>query len=173
MYVEIGKYKNYFGPYQLTDLLKYVGVSAYYREKIAEWIPSAPFEWIYSKRKRHIHVQIDPFDTWSMDHTLSLIILPMLLKFKDEHIGSPFVADEDVPDELKSTSAPPTQNEWDTDDNFHRRWDWVLDEMIFAFDYLCNDGEDNLLERNPGDKVGERVSNGFRLFGVYFRNLWD
>jgi hypothetical protein len=32
---------------------------------------------------------------------------------KDKH-GAPFVDDEDVPEELKSTSAPPKENEYDT-----------------------------------------------------------
>jgi hypothetical protein len=44
-----------------------------------------------------------------------------------------------VPEELKSTSAPPKENEWDTDDNHHKRWDWALDEMIFAFEHKLDD----------------------------------
>lgn len=79
------------------------------------------------------YVKIDKWDTWSMDATLGMIVLPMLKQLKETKQGAPFVDDEDVPDELKTTSAPPKVNEWDTDDNHFKRWDWALDEMIFAF----------------------------------------
>jgi hypothetical protein len=85
------------------------------------------------------YVKIDRYDTWSMDHTLAHIILPMLRQLKQDKHGSPFVDDEDVPEELRSTSAPAKENEWDTDDNHFRRWDWVLDEMIQAFECKVDD----------------------------------
>lgn len=90
--------------------------------------------WIDSKKKRNIKVRIDRWDTWSMDDTLSHIILPMLKKLRDNKQSAPYVDDEDVPEHLRSTAAPPKENEWDTDNNHFRRWDWVLDEMIFAFE---------------------------------------
>jgi hypothetical protein len=90
--------------------------------------------WIDSKRSRKLQVRLDRWDTWGMDETLGYIILPMLKQLKVTKHGSPFVDDEDVPEHLRSTSAPPKENEWDTDDNHHRRWEWVLDEMIFAFE---------------------------------------
>ena len=52
-----------------------------------------------------------------MDHTLAMIIVPMLKQLKETKHGAPFVDDEDVPEELKSTSAPAKENDWDTDDN--------------------------------------------------------
>jgi hypothetical protein len=84
------------------------------------------------------YVKIDYWDTWSMDHTLGQIALPMLKQLKEKKHGAPFVDDEDVPDELKSTSAPAKENEWDTDDNHFKRWDWAMDEMIFAFEHHLN-----------------------------------
>jgi hypothetical protein len=86
------------------------------------------------------YVKIDRWDTWSMDHTLANIILPMLKQLKEDKHGAPNVDDKDVPKELKSTSAPPKENEWDTDDNHFKRWEWVLDEMIWAFESKVNDG---------------------------------
>ena len=91
------------------------------------------------KNKRTVKVEIEKFDTWSMDCTLALIIHPMLVQLKATKHGSPYVKDADVPEDLKSTSAPPKKNEWDTDDNHHKRWDYVLDEMIFAFKHLIDD----------------------------------
>jgi hypothetical protein len=51
-------------------------------------------------------IKIDKWDTWSMDHTLSPIILPMLKQLKEVKHGAPNVEDEDVPEHLRSTSAP-------------------------------------------------------------------
>jgi len=85
------------------------------------------------------YVKIDHWDTWSMDSTLADIILPMLKQLKKDKQGAPYVDDADVPEELKSTSAPPKENEWDTDANHFKRWDWVMDEMIFAFECKNDD----------------------------------
>ena len=85
------------------------------------------------------YVKIDRWDTWSMDATLGMIALPMLKQLRVTTHGAGFVDDEDVPDELKSTSAPPKVNEWDTDDNHFKRWDWVMGEMIFAFESKQDD----------------------------------
>ena len=65
------------------------------------------------------YVKIDYWDTWSMDNTLAEVILPMLKQLQKDKHGSPRVDDEDVPEELKSTSAPPKENEYDTDENWH------------------------------------------------------
>lgn len=113
------------------------------------------------------YVKIDRWDTWSMDHTLAHIVLPMLKQLKATKHGSPQVDDEDVPEQLRSTAAPPRENEWDTDDNLHRRWDWVMDEMIFAFECKLDDSwEDQFREGEidwitvPVDKEGNEVPRG-------------
>jgi hypothetical protein len=117
------------------------------------------------------YVKIDRWDTWSMDHTLAYIILPMLKQLKKDKHGAPFVDDEDVPDELKSTSAPPKENEWDTDANHFKRWDWVMDEMIFAFECKNDDHADDKFHSGehdikwvPVDKDGNEVAKGDHKF---------
>ena len=84
------------------------------------------------------YVKIDKWDTWSMDSTLSMIILPMLKQLQATKQGSACVDDEDVPEELnlRTTDAPPKENDWDTDDNWHKRWEWVLGEMVWTFEQL-------------------------------------
>ena len=133
---------------------------------------SKAIQWVWSKVDRKIdYVKIDRWDTWSMDHTLSYIILPMLKQLKESKHGSPFVDDEDVPDELKSTSAPPKENEWDTDDNHFKRWDYALGEMIYAFEHKVDDswqdayrsGEHDILWV-PVDKDGNEVPKGEHKF---------
>jgi hypothetical protein len=98
------------------------------------------------------YVKIDYYDTWSMDHTLADIALPMLKQLQETKHGSPHVDDEDVPEELKSTSAPAKENEWDTDDNHFKRWDYVLNEMIFAFECKVDDSWSDKFSSGEFDK---------------------
>lgn len=140
------------------------------------------------------YIKIDHWDTWSMDHTLSLLIVPMLKQLHKEKHGGPLVDDKDVPEELKSTSAPPKENDWDIDDNHFKRWDWVMEEMIWTFEQLCdwdndkaffdygpkveNESFENSIKRIKVDHDGlnshnNRIQNGLRLFGKYYRSLWD
>ena len=53
------------------------------------------------KTKRKIAIKIEPFDTWNMDHTLALIIHPMLIQLREATTAAPFVEDEDVPENLR------------------------------------------------------------------------
>jgi len=97
------------------------------------------------------YVKIDRWDTWSMDHTLGAIALPMLKQLQETKHGAPFVDDADVPEELKSTSAPAKENEWDTDANHFLRWDWVLAEMIFAFEHKLDDSWEDTYRKGEID----------------------
>lgn len=111
-----------------------------------------------------MQITIHKWDTWNMDHTLALIILPMLKQLKDEKHGAPNVDDDDVPDHLKSTSAPPKVNEWDTDDHHFRRWDYVMNEMIFAFENKVDDSwEDRFF--NDGEEIIEKSTIEFKGIG--------
>lgn len=139
MYIKIGPYKNHISSYSYTKHIeKYIGEKAC--DKLDDFIqPILNVLWnnrLWNERK--IKIRIDNYDVWSMDHTLSMIIVPMLKLLKDNKHGAPFVDDEDVPDELKSTNAEPLteaqKNIGEVDNNHFRRWDWVLDEMIWAFE---------------------------------------
>ena len=227
MKVNIGPYIHYIGPYQIAEAIlfwmdKYEDkrvhklghflAHGFYRrdpnkrdyffdpDEHKTWLYRL-CEWIHEKRKRRIKVKIDRWDTWSMDHTLALIALPMLKKLREDKHGAPFVDDEDVPENLRSTAAPTKANEYDTDDNHFLRWDYVLDEMIYAFEQSVSDDEpefwitapegmyfepckDNSnLSEMKYEKEGEfdsdaynayhsRIKNGFRLFGKYYQGLW-
>jgi hypothetical protein len=129
---------------------------------------SQAIQWVLDRVHPEIKViKIDKYDTWSMDHTLSPIILPMLKQLKEVKHGSPFVDDEDVPEHLRSTAAPPKENEWDTDENHFKRWDWAMGEMIFAFECKVDDswedqfrsGEHDIVWK-PVDAAGNEVPKG-------------
>jgi hypothetical protein len=158
MKVNIGPYKSWVGPYQIAEALcfwaKPVKDKHGFESKpdwvhdFGTWLSGGESkdstllkicQWIESKRKRKVSVRIDKYDTWSMDHTLAYIALPMLRQLHATKHGAPCVDDSDVPDELKSTSAPKKENEWDTDANHFKRWDWALNEMIFAFECKVDD----------------------------------
>lgn len=142
---------------------------------------------------RQIEIRIDPFDTWSADHTLALIIVPMLKQLKATKHGAPMTDDEDVPEHLRSTAAPPKTDPWDVDGNHFLRWDWIMDEMIWAMEQVIKDDESEFYDHSEVDEEAdvntqvqqmkvdreglqqyhERMQNGCRLFGKYFQALWD
>ena len=143
---------------------------------------------------RQEDVFIDKWDSWNADHTIALIAAPLLQQLKRDKHGSGMVDDEDAPEELRSTSAPPKENEWDTDANLHKRWDWVLDEMIWALtEHAEGTGDSKVYDHSEVDEGADlmvqvaqikcdregleayeaRKQRGFELFGKYFTNLWD
>jgi hypothetical protein len=203
MKVYIGKYIDWIGPYQIAEWVPFLNEDQ--QHNLGTWLASTWLndlcEWLQSKRNRKIMVRIDKYDTWSMDHTLAYIILPMLKQLKETKYGSPFVDDEDLPAHMRH-GDPDTHDNW-----VHYKWDWVLNEMIFAFESKLDDswqdkfhhgdskiewelisgeeGDDNALyeskQTNPDysfdidgyREYSDRIANGFRLFGKYYQGLWD
>jgi hypothetical protein len=96
------------------------------------------------------YVKIDKYDTWSMDTTLAKIVLPMLKQLKETKHGSAMVAMEDVPEHLRAINHEDYDEQLsfefyhehevkENDRDIHARWDWVMGEMIFAFEHLLDD----------------------------------
>lgn len=204
MKIYIGKHINFFGPFQIAEKLLFwldrdddrvfrLGEFLAGGEKTS-WLTRV-CQWIHDHRSRSIYIKIDPYDTWNVDDTLSMIVAPMLRQLKNTKHSCARVDDDDVPENLKSTSAPPIKYEWDIDDNWEARWDYVLDEMIWAFenhdsridserqffDHSDVDDSDDLaqqINQIKYDRAGHeawnsRKQNGFRLFGKYFTSLWS
>lgn len=149
------------------------------------------------------YVKIDRWDTWNMETTLSTIILPMLKQLDVSKHGAPFVDDQDVPPHLTKAAGFPGEDPYDVDSNHFKRWDWVLGEMIWAFeqiqpdydweslyetgkpDYQFIKRDDGCSEMVPGPrhtyKVNregmrvhqDRIDRGLQLFGKYYQALWD
>lgn len=90
---------------------------------------------------------IDDWDLWSMDVTLSQIIHPMLVKFRENVDGSPLgISDE--------------------------RWKKILDEMIWSFNFILNEDSVPIHIRND-KQIIEQLQNGLNLFAKHFQSLWD
>ena len=119
--------------------------------------------------------------------------MPMLIQLKETKHGAPNVDMSDVPEELR-INDPENKAFWsngETDEKFFDRWDWIISEMIWAFEQKVKDNwEDEFFGPHiPNDEGGiggfewidhdgrkahqDRMSNGFRLFGKYYENLWD
>ena len=141
--------------------------------------------------ERQIEVEIHHYDTWNMDRTLALIILPMLKQLKATKQGVP-------------SSMPAIQEMgWEHDEEKvlegETQWNEIMDEMIWAFEQLCSDddGEDQFWSEKAKCKDGTeeekkwagitlgdldqeglkahraRIQVAMELFGKHFQDLWD
>ena len=218
MKVVIGPYKNWIGPYQIAEALCFwapkVQTKDDYRPRKPDWVHNFGTwlsenssgedswllklcQWIESKRQRQVYIRIDKYDSWSADHTLALIAVPLLKQLQASKHGAPFVADEDVPEGLglRSYETDKLPSEGDVDSNHFKRWDWVLSEIIWALEQKTSDTADSdfysrldpdleskdfetMMNNIVVDYTGleawqKRKDRGYQLFGKYFENLWD
>jgi hypothetical protein len=164
-------------------------------EDVLQWIYNRSINLYLDRKEQKVKVRIDRYDTWSMDHTLAPIILSMLKQLKETKQGAPNVDMTDVPEELRinDPESKAFRSNGETDEKFFDRWDWIMDEMIWAFEQKCRDHWEEdyygpYIQSEDGSIMGgrfewtddegrkahqERMSNGFRLFGKYYENLWD
>lgn len=95
--------------------------------------------------ERRIDIQIDPWDTYSMDHTAALVILPLLLQLKASKQG--------VPSELTTRIGGDADSNYCFDfikedenavfDQCCLKWDEILDKMIWSFQQIVDDSYDS------------------------------
>ena len=96
------------------------------------------------RKNRAETVVIDDYDVWNLDHSLALIIVPALKILKEKKQGAPSVDNEDVSDELRASDEElhTYSKNGETDEHYFDRWDYVMDEMIFAFESKLEDWEE-------------------------------
>ena len=96
-------------------------------------------------------------ECWNLDATLSALILPRLIRFRDNHCGTPgclFEYDE------KGNIL--------NEEEGCQKWERILDKMIWAFYlYISVDS----LYRTEEQK--QQINEGLKLFAEYFQSLWD
>lgn len=202
----IGNYVNYFSSYDLAKAICF-----WVKEKedelgfksTPEWVSnfgefiSKSFignflDWIYNKRKRISYIKIDKHDTWSLDNTLAMIILPALKQFKETFHSYPIL-------DFKEGEDYDSESE-DIDSINEKRWNDVLDKMIWSFEQILDDNNDEQFYTVKGElnddselfkdgtinwkvkpvfdteaykKHNAKIQEGLELFGRYYRNLWD
>lgn len=106
-------------------------------------------------------VKISKHDTYSLDHTLALVILPALIEYK-KYAETAIIGNldkEDYPPHLARPELIATGLS-----NEARCWSWFIDELIWTFEQIVEDDE-------KSEDI-DRINNGLRLFGKYYRKLW-
>jgi len=134
-----------------------------------------------SEEDRLVDIKVDKYDTWNVDHTLSLIALPLLRQLLETQHGAPSVDPEDVPENLRPSEDEIShyQETAEVDDKWFERWKWILGEMIFAHEHIVSDEwESNYYDEDGFDvegykKIADRRQRGLELFGKYYTGLWD
>jgi len=95
--------------------------------------------------QRKIGIQIDNYDTWNMYHTLALIIYPMLIQLKENKHGVPSdfadVGGESYSKQDSFDFYSDSYNE--TFEEGCKRWDEIMDKMIWSFEQLIDDDYDS------------------------------
>lgn len=108
---------------------------------------------------RQVSVELDPHDTWNLDHTLALIIAPALRRFRDMTHSFPgdFHRDDDLEGEAGMAA-----------------WQAALDKMIAAFESVAI-GYDVTDPANADSHTAREAAlqEGLALFARYYSDLWD
>ena len=127
--------------------------------KIGPWPKNKP---------RKVNIEIEKFDTWNMEHTLALIILPMLVQLKAQKMGIPAefadVGGGDFDDQYSFDFYNETHNE--CFEKGVERWDEVLDKMIWSFQQIVDGsweeayrhGEANITWEPTEEKIMDPVT---------------
>lgn len=147
MKVKIGNYTNFIGPYQIAEKIlfwmdRYDDRVHNFGTLLDEKVPGLTklCQWIHSKQKRTIKVKLDRWDSWSADHTLALVILPVLKQLRATKHGCPWTEHSDGPWYYRFT--PTAEHNGDDKGSYnHERWDWIMDEMIWTFEQLVDDDD--------------------------------
>lgn len=117
-------------------------------------------------------------DLWSLDYTIAKFALPRLIELKKVQHGIPNTMFVKLPKGKYNHSKKQTAAA-------QKKWNEVLDEIIFAMDYVANCREHDYYPKktwpekttkedyNELRAVEERVQKGLVLFGTHFRSLWD
>ena len=218
MKINIGPYREWIGPYQIAEILcfwvdpikdeygidcKPDWVSDFGDFLSNTWVSGA-CQWVEDQKKRKVKIRIDNYDTWSMDSTLAMIILPMLMNLRVTKRGYPaeFCHEYETYPTEAQMSFDVEGFEIDEDAGA-AKWDEVLDEMIWAFEqvnvdweeqyysgeidhkWIAVDRDDDCMELTNGPKHTfeidmdgmrkhqERMSNAFENFGKYYQSLWN
>lgn len=113
-------------------------------------------------------------DVWDADYAIARYSLPLIKQLRKSKYGW--------------YSLPQSKYGYPYDFSSVDEWHKVLDEIIWAFEFLVKDFEGQYflsidLPAQNGhftraqlaeiNKMEERAQNGFELFGKYFTGLWD
>jgi len=101
----------------------------------------------------------DDSDLWSLDHTHAKWIAPRLRRFKQVTYALPssLLYPDGTGESIGTEAAAAT-------------WNKVLDDMIYAFEFVAD--EDRFFGTDPNHPDWARVAHGLELFARYYNCLW-
>jgi hypothetical protein len=130
-------------------------------------------------------------DSWSLFSNTAKYVRPRLRRMidNDPH-GCPSIFTTRAEVEANNLSqyfSGELQDEWfdheSTIDEPMKAWINVLEAIYFSIDYCVDEKNDEcfstnefgemVYDREKGDALHAKVSEGLRLFGLLFQNLWD
>lgn len=114
-------------------------------------------------KERKIDIKIDKFDTWSLDHTLALIILPALIQLKQTKIGTPGSFVNDSAEDFHDQATFDFMKE-DADEVFQKgydEWDDTLDKMIWSFQQIALGDYDSKYHHGEIDIAWEKTDKQY------------
>lgn len=120
-----------------------------------EYLPGR-IKWFLQRVFRKTHTS--DIDVWSLDVRLAEIILPKLLEFKkyEKHGYPMYFSDYDENSGWKNKEEYDKEKEADTiGGGEEKAWEAVLDEMIFAFEFILADSGYKKHEKKFKEKHGD------------------
>ena len=116
-----------------------------------------------SNRARKIKVEIERFDTWSLDNTLAYIILPALIQLKQHKMGIPGefgdVGGESHASQLSFEFYIESHDA--AFDEGCKRWEEILDKMIWSFQQIALDDYENIYHHGTLDFDWEKTEDKY------------
>ena len=105
---------------------------------------------------RKVHIEVERNDVISMDCTMSILLLPMMRKFRENAMGFPVIN----PDHVLANA----------DDEGMAKWYATIDEIIWAMEVTasgeCFDWFEDKMHLHT------RRQEAFKSFGENFCNFW-
>ena len=96
-------------------------------------------------KERKMEVSIERWDTYSMDHTAALVILPLLLQLRQSKHGVPNEFIRHIGGDLDNNYCFDFVNDDEKDvfDQLCGKWEETLDKMIWSFQQVVDDSYDS------------------------------
>jgi hypothetical protein len=124
-------------------------------------------------------VKIESHDTYNLNLSAAMIILPMLIHHRHHYSG--------IPSEFANFGGKDYDDQRSFEfytadaDDYHEQgvaaWNEILDKMIWSFHEKVIDDDSRYYSGQPKhggrELYHERVQEGYDLFAKYFDNLWD
>lgn len=101
-------------------------------------------------------IEVSGSDVMNADMTMALLIVSVMRKLKEEHYTVGNIEDDDAPSGM----------------DFSERYNWVIDEIIWAFEYSYNGLVYKAKTKEERKANYERAKNGRQLFAKYFETFW-